>query len=104
PGGRRAAGAALAPGLAGLLGGEAVRGAAGVCRTAPLAPGLAGFFGGEAVGGPLGVGGFSALAGDGPLFFRIHGGKAPCALVCHDWNPFASGPSNVEKRRSPTVG
>jgi hypothetical protein len=49
-------------------------------RFTALAPRLSSFLGGEFVSGALFMGGFSAFAGDVPLFFRIHGCESAFAF------------------------
>src|SRR6516164_11658549 len=86
----RTAAASLAPGFARFLRREPVGGATRVRRLAPLPSCLTGLLGGEAVRCSLGVRCFAALAGNRPLFLRIHGGKAALTLVGHGWDLFCS--------------
>src|SRR5437660_1066140 len=76
-----------------------VRRAPGVRGPAALAPGLAGLLGRETVRGPLGVGRLAPLARNGPLFLRVHGGKAACTLGTHGSDLFRTDLDELVRNR-----
>jgi hypothetical protein len=76
--------ASLAAGRGRFLRRELMRRAFLVSDHAAFPSGGPGLFGSELVGGAFLVCRLATLAGDLPLFSRIHGAETPVAFACHD--------------------